>query len=544
MKKLKYIIVASIAIATMGSCKKFLDINKNPNSATESTPELVLPQALTSTGNAMVGYNSYGGWQVGYMANAGGFGGFGSALTYNYGQNDYNGLWNLYDNLQDYQYIIEKTGDDPLYANYNAIARIMKAMGFQMLVDQYNNIPYTNALKGSANVAPSYDNAEDIYRDLYSQLDQAITIINNAASQFPLNPGTTSFGSADPIFKGNMTSWKQLANTLKLKLLIRASAKSTFSGVTPSFDAAGFITADVISNPGYGKVDGQQNPMWSTYHSSVAGASAQSGRSNITTNYVVTFYNGVKLLDANRAKAIYRGGTSPIRNQLGITDDNVPEAPANGPVWFSGNGSTFAFGDDPDGTTSAKSAVGVLKGRNMGMVIMLAAESYFLQAEARVKGILTSGATAKDLFEDGIEASFTYLYKNSTGNIAANPLNLTNPVADAASYLTDNGTSKLVNFDLATTNAEKLEAIITQKYIALNFIHGHEAWNEFRRTGYPTISGTAANTTFVSVLSAATTPDKLLGRVQYPASEYQINSKNVPSGITVFGSYVFWDRRN
>lgn len=544
MKKIKYIIVASFAIVTLGSCKKFLDINQNPNSPTESTPELIMPQALTTFGNAMVGYNAYGSWQVGYTANAGGFGGYGSDLTYNWGPTNYTGLWNLYDNLQDFQYIIDNTEGDVLYANYNAIAKIMKAFGFQMLVDQYNDIPYSEALKGNANVAPSYDNAEDIYRDLYAQLTGAVQIINDAATQFPLNPGTTSFGTADPLFRGNMDSWKRLANTLKLRLLIRASGKSTFSAITPSFDPIGFLNADAISNPGYGKVDGQQNPMWSTYHSSVANAQATSGRSNITTHFVVSFYNGVKLVDANRARAIYRGATSPARNQLGVTDDNVPEAPANGPVWYSGNGTTFSYSDDPTGSSAAQSAVGVLKGRNMGMVVMLAAESYFLQAEARVRGILSTGASAKELFEDGIEASFNYLYKNATGNIGPNPLNLTDPVADAAAYIAGNSTSRLVNFDLATNNAERIEAIITQKYIAFNFIHGHEAWNEFRRTGYPAISGTGANNTFVSTVSAATTPDRLLGRVQYPASEYQINSKNVPPGITVFGSYVFWDRRN
>ncbi len=541
MKKITYILFSVLTISGLASCKKFLDINTNPNSPTESTPELVLPQALTATGNAMVTYNAYGGWQVGYMANAGGFGGFGSALTYNYGQNDYTGLWNLYDNLEDYQYIIDNSGTDNL-AYYNAIARIMKAYGFQLLVDQYNNIPYSQALKGLANISPGYDNAEDIYRNLYSELTKAIETIDNA--QFPANPGVTSFGSSDPIFKGDMVQWKKLANTLKLKLLIRASGKSTFSGVTPSFSSDGFLTTDAISNPGYGRIDGKQNPMWSTYHSSVSGSQAGNGRSNIATYFILTFYNGAKLNDANRAKAIYRGGINVVKNQLGITDDNVPEAPTNGPAWYSGNGSTYAFSQDPTGADSASSALGVLKGRNMGMVIMLAAESYFLQAEARLKNIITTGATMQALFEEGIKASFTYLYKNAAGNIGKNPLNLTDPVVDVQNYLANNADKRLANIALATTNAERLEAIITQKYIALNFIHGHEAWAEFRRTGYPAITGTTATSTFVSTLSAATTPDRLIGRVLYPASENQVNSTNVPKDITVFGSYVFWDRRN
>jgi hypothetical protein len=139
------------------------------------------------------------------------------------------------------------------------------------------------------------------------------------------------------------------------------------------------------------------------------------------------------------------------------------------------------------------------------------------------------------------------LYKNSLNVVASNPLNLTDPVGDAQAYQAANAGNYLANIDLATTDAQRLEAIITQKYIALNMIHGHEAWAEFRRTGYPTIDNSTplqANETFVSILSEASTSDRLVGRVLYPATEFQLNSANVPTGITVFGSYVFWDRRN
>ena len=43
-----------------------------------------------------------------------------------------------------------------------------------------------------------------------------------------------------------------------------------------------------------------------------------------------------------------------------------------------------------------------------------------------------------------------------------------------------------VKWDETNTNEEKLEKIITQKYIA-NFPMSAEAWTTFRRTGYPRI---------------------------------------------------------
>ncbi len=535
MKKLKHIVIASLAIVALGSCKKFLDINTNPNDPTTSTPELVLPQAIAYTANNTVAFNSYGSWMVGYTANAGGFGGWGAALTYNYGQTDYNGLWtSTYDNLEDYHYVITETEGKDEYAYFNAAARIMRVLNFQMLVDQYNDIPYTEALQGAGNITPAYDDAEFIYQDLYKHLDTAINLINNA--EFP-KPFKHALGNSDVLFDGNMTRWKQLANTLKLKLLIRASGTGVFAGVTPSFDAAGFIADDALINPGYVKQDGKQNPAWSAYHSNATGAGA--GRSIITTNYVVTFYNGNKISDENRATAIYRNGISPNRNQQGETAEGIPAAPGGSPVWYSGP--SFDFNADD------ANAIGVLKGRNMGQPLMLAAESYFLQAEGVLKGILNSGDVT-DLFDKGIESSFRYLYKNSSNTIGENIFDFTDPAADALAYKEegDNELNRLVNIELASSDAQRLQAIITQKYIALNMIHGHESWAEFRRTGYPAIENTVPlnpNNTFVSKLSTSTTSDRTLGRVLYPSSEYQLNEANVPSGINVFSSFVFWDRR-
>ena len=75
------------------SCKKYLDINENPNQPTEATPELVLPSALVTTANNLNGFNSMGAQLVGYSANAGGYGGFGSSITYNFGAGDFVARW-------------------------------------------------------------------------------------------------------------------------------------------------------------------------------------------------------------------------------------------------------------------------------------------------------------------------------------------------------------------------------------------------------------------------------------------------------------------
>jgi hypothetical protein len=108
MKKL--VLYGFMGMMVLGtSCKKYLDVNDNPNQATSATPQLILPQALTATASNLNGFNSYGAQLGGFMANAGGYGGFGSSISYNFSANDHSGRWTAtYDNLEDYQAILIK----------------------------------------------------------------------------------------------------------------------------------------------------------------------------------------------------------------------------------------------------------------------------------------------------------------------------------------------------------------------------------------------------------------------------------------------------
>jgi hypothetical protein len=177
MKK-SILIIATGLIVLGSSCKKYLDINQNPNIATSGTPEVVLPQALVYTASNTSTFNNYGSQLVGYSVNAGGYGGFGASVTYNFSNATFAGLWtSTYDLLEDFQYIINQTDTLPDYGYFNAAAKIMKALNYQILVDTYNDVPYTAALKGINNLTPKYDKAEDIYQDLAKVLDTAIATI-------------------------------------------------------------------------------------------------------------------------------------------------------------------------------------------------------------------------------------------------------------------------------------------------------------------------------------------------------------------------------
>ena len=520
MKKINAILFAGLALMAV-SCKKYLDVNTNPNSATSTTPELILPQALVATAGNLNGFNSYGAQLGGYAANAGGYGGFGTSISYNFTSADQSGRWSTtYDNLEDYQYILNFTKGQPVYSYFAGVAQIMRVIGFQLLVDAYNDVPYTDALQGSNNLTPAYTDGKTIYKSLATELDSAIAKINVGAAF----PGVTPLGASDVVFAGNMTKWKLLANTIKLRLIVRGKASGVaFANTT--FSADGFLTTDALINPGFKRDNGRQNPKWNTWAYSYTGGNATT--SWIATRFIVTFYNGTKIIDPIRGAATYYQYPAVAANRLGNeVSGSMPSCPAGGP-WYP---STARVG------ASAGNASGALKGPTAGYPLMTAAEAYFLRAEAAVVGITTESAATN--FTSGITSAFTYTLTKEDGTLVT-------PVAAAVTqYTTDNQTNPFVNFALNTTTAQKVEAIITQKYVAMNFVNSEEGWNEYRRTGYPTIVwGTNAAsdiTTFASVVSESTAADKLPTRIVYPSSEGQYNGTNMPKGISPFTSKIFW----
>jgi hypothetical protein len=551
MKKLYSILLVCGLMVSATSCKKYLDVNTNPNSPTTSTPDLILPQALVSTARYTVQFNTYGGYTAGTIANAGGFGAFGSQTTYNFATTDYTNLFsNSYDNINDYQYVVNNSTTDGKDRYFNAAARIMRAFAYQRLVDTYGDVPYTDAVKGAAVTTPKYDKAEAIYTDLFAQLNTAIASIDLTTADIPSGIASGTAGKIDVLFSGDMQKWKAFANTLKLRMLIRIqnvpSLASVITAEKAKLAGAKFIDDDAIVQPGYVVQAGptstdptKQNPMWDTWAYDVSGTARGTGIAQEPTFFAIGFYDGKKIPDALRAAVTYKSLTT-YTGQLG-SSTNPSAASASGSSWYVGTA-----------TGTSGNAIGILKGPSMGQPIMLAAESYFLQAEANsigLVGTLSNAQGATGTFVKGIKASFRYLYKdqaNGFGYVAGGKAYTENQSKiDADTYITNNSTGASVNnlvaFDQLTTQTQRLEAIITQKYIAMNMVTGDEAYNEYRRTGFPKSAPGAAAFNAASTLSVATTADRLPVRIQYPSSEYALNSSNVPAAVNNFTSKLFWD---
>lgn len=496
MKKIILIITIFASFFTVGCKKGFLDINSNPNQSTTTTPELVLPAALVNTaarvGNPFGTFSFVGGW-VGYTAISSGY-----ALSTN-DFSTYNvtadfgdvGVWQgIYDNLADYYYV-EQQAHATGKSFYEGIGKIMKAYNYQILVDLYNSIPYTQALQGTSSITPKYDDGQTIYGSLLQQIDTAMILIKGAAN-LPSAKSDVMFARIGGDVKGN---WLRFANTLKLRMLLRMSEMATKPAyfntelAIVAADPIGFLTVDATVNPGYTNSTGKLSPFYGSNYAVNGSYSNDFWRANA---YAVNFYT---VNNDSRLTRVYtaQGGSTVIGNILG-----------QGPT---GSANAAIFGP------------GVLQSVTQDAPLMLAAESYFEQAEAVLRGYISGNP--QTLYESGVTASFNAL--GATG---------------ATAYYQQAG-NKNTNYSATTTTDEKLNLIIKQKWAALNSVTVLEPYNDYRRFLNTSHSPKPLGDLPLSVNTNRGTrhiPYRLL----YPTSELKTNTANVPAGIDPQISKPFW----
>jgi hypothetical protein len=501
--KLKNILYIAIAASTFAGCKKdWLDVNTNPNQLPTATPDFV----FTAGVNRTVGFltpNELGSYWSGQWTQSNTYIIDPARFSYQINNTNFNFWDNWFDILEDFQYVIEnaEAKNQPFY---KGPARVMKAYVTQQLVDVYGDAPYTEAFKGVANIAPKFDNQKAIYEDLIKVLDSAI--VDLAANQ----PTATQKGP-DIVFAGNTTNWTKFANSLKMRILIRQSRiPGREAYIIPEINKAaataeGFLTTDVTANPGYVASTGKLNPFYETWGYNAANGVVALGRFPRPT--VFLFSSLINTNDTFRLKRIAwpKGGetavsaTNPeiVSNYVG-----VPYGASSG--YLSQN-------------TSYIGPAMIKRGEfSRPMYIMLAAESNFLLAEAKqlYGASVTLPLTAQEYYEAGIRESFRVTGATATYG------------ADKAVALYTSGK------DLADWNAspDKLKAIWMQKWLALTNFSGLEAWSEYRRTNFPPIPES---------LSAPAGQQRAV-RLFYPSTESGSNP-NVPTGIDVFTSRIFWD---
>ncbi len=432
----------AVMLLVAGACtKEFDQMNTDPNNPVSISPQFLLPYAIEASVDRYWGHrvrferlNLDGAmlWMQYLSRNIYSNEGDNYGISPAFYNNTWKGFFN--DGLVNFQRIVVQAGEGSKSPNpnYEGVALVMRSWVFSLMTDCYGAIPYSEALKGTAEkpiYAPTYDSQETVYAGILEDLKVA-------------NEKLTVGGPAvngDILYSGDILKWKKLANSLRIRLANRQAAKK------PAESRA--ILQEILGNPAKYPIFTSNADNASLKNTAVLPSNnewhqvmIQDGRTdwNISKTMVdrLTALNDTRL--AVFAQPNKEGKFIGVPNGL-------PDAIA---TTYLGPGATLGTAFMQASTPS---------------VIMTHAELMFILAEAALDGDITG--SAQDYFEKGITASF-------------GQYSLTVP----GGYLT-------------TVGVITRSTVMEQKWIAL-FGQGIEAWTEYRRTGLPAMPAKDARAVF------------------------------------------------
>ena len=473
---MKQLILLFLVTGIFACTEDFQELNTNPNQPIEVQPELLLRQVVYDYGEEM----SYEGFVAGNL-----LGQYFAEVDFNlfdrhsltepqFGGNPWP---SIYTNLRDNELLLQQSRSEAAQAVYEGPALILKAYMAAALTDIYGDVPYSQALRGlDGQVTPVYDAQEEIYTGtdgILENLDAGIAAITAYNGTVPLQ--------GDILFGGDLDGWVRLANSLKIKYLMRASARIDAGPELQRLFAEGVYIQQNEQNATFDFTDGQPNNFRL--------ATLRSGDFNL---FVLseTMESILNALDDPRLATFFRPTQNDSDSFNGLLNGQDASATSISVADFSLTGTIFR---EETGRLDAN--------------FMTAWETNFLLAEAAAKGFIDADAQA--LYEQAVTQAFAYW---------ATPL--------PATYLTDG----VAAFD----EENALEQIITQKWIA-SIINGYEGWIEWRRTGFPALR----------TVAASLNDDLIPVKMPYPADEPALNAANFEAvtgaaGNTV-NARVWWD---
>lgn len=434
--KNRYIAVLLASLSLTGiSCKKYLDVNTDPNNPLHVSEALILaPVEVTLSTNIVGGFSGTTSayWMQYLSLNQP----FPNVETYRILPSDVDNTWSFYtypnalNNLNDMIKQAEAAG----HVGYAAIGKALTAYTLATASDVWGDIPYSQAFDLLKNPKPTYDSQESVFTTIQGLLDSAIYYTNQT-------PSAIEPGADDYIFNGDMDKWRKFINFLKARYYLRLS---NAPGHTPAAQADLALAA--IANAFTSNTDNALVPYPGTpsaenpwYENTLPGAGGVVlGES---------FVNTLKTKNDPRLPIIATENNAGTYVGRAAGIDAVPD-----PSDFS-SVNTFYGGylpDDPDNAAGA------------GAPVFLAtyAEQLFMEAEAT---FYKSGSAAADpIYRAAITAHMSMLGVAAgarTTYLAAQP---------------------------ALTDANAIQQIINEKYVA-DFL-SLESYNDWRRTGYPVLT--------------------------------------------------------
>ncbi len=490
-----FLLLGIILMGFFTACKKdFFDVNKNPNHPADVTVDYLLPSAEAAIAHA-VGNNLqiYGGFWAQFWTQSPTSSQYKSLDQYNPASTDFDSPWKILyaDALQDLQTIIAK-GTATNQMQYVACAKILEAYTYQLLTDNWGDVPFSEALQAqSGNIAPHFDSQKDIYTNIIKMVGDGIALIDSANSGGPGMPAAD-----DILFQGHMDNWKHFANTLKLRMYLRLSEIDPVTGkngvMALQSSGAVFLQSGEDAKIVYTSNGGNTNPIYSSL------ISLNNVQNFVASSTAVDYMNNN---NDNRQYYLY----TPLSNGavVGLIQGgyNFPYSTPSTTVCYPG----AAVGGDNRDPNSATAPV----------KLMSSYESFFLQAEAVARGWMVGDDSA--------------LY---IAGITENYMAYVTPVDSVVSWATAYYSQPAIAYPTTGTLQDKVKAIITQKWASMCGNQNDEAWIESRRTNYPDFFIKSKN----SIIGDSThMPERLF----YPSAEVS-NNGNFP-GQKLITAKVWWD---
>lgn len=393
------------------------------------------------------------------------------------------------------------TSLDPSGSNADqiSVATIAKVYYMWTITDRWGDIPYSEALKGPANVFPKYDTQEEIYSQMLADLKTALAGFDN---------GPTLKG--DIFYGGDVNKWKKLGNSLRMLIALRMSKRYPNPG---QLAATEFASAAI--DPA-GSIESNEDNFTLLY----------SAASTTETNPFYSALNGRKDYALSLTIGdILNNMNDPRRGAYGSAGAEFP--------YGLPREQAVAFDASVNGQYSKPFAPAYVAA-NSPIAVVPAAYVLLAKAEAAQRGWISG--SAEDYYNAGVRASFEQWGVTGADAYLADAANFNSGGGGGSQIGVDPAFPSVPGSDANTSNA--LQRIQLQRYLA-SFGDGIQAWSEWRRTGVPNLKPT----TF-----ATNNPKEIPRRLVYGTSEYALNPDNVEEaagrlqGGDVMNARMWWDQ--
>ena len=408
---------------------------------------------------------------------------------------------------------IAKKGTRTKAPDFWGVAKILQVTAMSRVTDLYGPVSYSKV--GLAATTP-YDSQQQVYNEMFADLDTAVT---NLEAYVAKNPTLMPFQKFDMVYAGNYTEWIKYANSLRLRLAMHIVNVDPTTAKVQALKALNDPTGVLATNTDNAGITGYgyHSPIWligTSWTDLAVGASLTS------------YLNGY---NDPRESAMISPATSPasIAGQYVGIRAGTPVSAKPGYTGYSLPNFKNVSQYSP-------------------MILMTAAEVWFLRSEAALRGWTTESAQTD--YQTGITTSMsqwgtsagTYLTDNTSTQ--ANYVDPQTPSTTAPNASISAMSTITIAWNSAATNEQNLERIITQKWIAMFPCGGDEAWTEYRRTGYPRLFPVVVNNSGCTISTALQ-----IRRIAYPSSEYTNNATAVATAVSLLGgpdnggTPVWWD---